>query len=123
MPGSQFYSLVPVVVATFLPLSSIWASTATKGNANIAAPNQWHNRHQPSTFRGQRTPAYSSEKGLIHTTVNTECTLVDGRSDSVSTSSPRKPGHNDSRDRDSIDLEMQKMGHIRVDRGYSVRSD
>lgn len=114
---------MPVVVATFLPLSSIWASTATKGNANIAAPNQWHNRRLPSTFRGNRTPAYSSEKGLIHTNVNTECTLVDDRSNSLSGSSPRKPGHTDSRDRDSIDLEMQKMGHIRVDRGYSVRSD
>ncbi|KAF2172386.1 hypothetical protein M409DRAFT_50094 [Zasmidium cellare ATCC 36951] len=123
IPGSQLYTMTPVVVATFLPLSSIWASTSTKGNNNIAAPHQWHNRREKSTLRNPGTPAYSSEKGLLPTTVNTDCTLVDDRSASVSEPSPRKPGHADSGERDSIDLEMQKMGRIRVDRAYSVRSD
>lgn len=115
LPGSQIQSMVPVVVATFLPLSSIWASTNTDGNANIAAPAQWHNRRHPSTMN-KSSHGYSSEKGLLHTTVNTDCTLVD-RQQSVSEPTPTKSG------RDSIDLEMQKMGRIRVDRAYSVRSD
>ncbi|KAK4507954.1 hypothetical protein PRZ48_001689 [Zasmidium cellare] len=123
LPGAQLYTFVPVVVATFLPLSSIWASTATKGNNNIAAPHQWHNRREDSTLRNTHRAAYSSEKGLLPTTVNTDCTLVDDRSASMSQPSPRKPGYTESGDRDSIDLEMQKMGRIRVDRGYSVRSD
>ncbi|KAF7185032.1 Pheromone alpha factor receptor [Pseudocercospora fuligena] len=115
---SQIYSLMPMVVATFLPLSSMWASTNTKSD-NIAAPHQVKRNRDvvvsPHTKAGGSSGNYTSDKELLG-----DSTLV-GDGDS-----PTKASHVGS-DRDSIDFEIQKMGgygqKIHVDRTYTVRSD
>lgn len=108
--AAQVNSLMPCVVATFLPLSSMWAATNTN-NINIAAPHQVKRNRE--IVIGPRTTSNTggsgrqqSEKELV-----SDDTLI-------GEDSPRKETH------DEIDLEMQNVpGHVHVDRTYSVRSD
>ncbi|USW46785.1 hypothetical protein Slin15195_G001040 [Septoria linicola] len=108
--AAQVYSLMPCIVATFLPLSSMWAATNTN-NVNIAAPHQLKRNRE--LIIGPRTTGHSgggdrsqSEKQLV-----SDDTLI-------GEDSPKQESHQDR------DLEMQKgPGYIHVDRTYSVRSD
>lgn len=110
---------MPVVVAVFLPLSAIWASTSTSGNVNIAAPKQWQQRRTATS----ESTGTSNEKKLLDT-AGTDTLVADGRAESFSGASPQKHGHHATAERDSIDLEMAKMGHsISIKHSYSVRTD
>ncbi|PIB01741.1 hypothetical protein CB0940_00609 [Cercospora beticola] len=111
--ASQIYTLMPVVVGTFLPLSSMWAATNTN-NINIAAPHQV--KRNRDIALGPRTPGHTadnersqSEKALV-----CDDTLIGD-------DSPKKVIHQDGT---SVDVELGNgPGYIHVDRTYSVRSD
>lgn len=115
---SQLYSLMPMIVATFLPLSSMWASTNTKKD-NIAAPHHVKRNRavvvSPTSKTGGSSSNYFSEKELLG-----DSTLIGD------VETPTKPRH-DSADRDSLDYEIQETSgygrQIQVDRTYTVRSD
>lgn len=114
---------MPAVVAVFLPLSAIWASTSTNGNINIAAPQQW--QHRPSAGSSAQY-GRSCDKQLLTATVQSADTYgADGRAESFSGASPKKYGHSATVERDSIDLEMAKVGgqNIQINRTYNVRTD
>lgn len=111
--GSQIQSLMPCVVATFLPLSSMWASTNIN-NVNIAAPHHVNRNRNIVVGSVGKSETNASHKQLLtaDTLVGDDC--------------PKKPGVHFSSpsDRDSIDLEMHKTGNqIQIDRTFSVRSD
>ncbi|CAK4033906.1 Pheromone P-factor receptor [Lecanosticta acicola] len=119
--NAQLYSFMPVVVAVFLPLSGMWASTSTNGNNNIAAPQQWQQRKNTAA---QQYSQGSRDKQLLGTAGTSDTLVADGRAESFSGASPSKHGHVATVERDSIDLEMAKMGHqVKINRSYSVRSD
>lgn len=113
---------MPLVVATFLPLSSMWAST-NPSNINIAAVRK-PVAYKPGMMVGGSTnaSAYSTEKEYLTATFNSQGTLVNETE--AETADPRKLGGHASARRDSIDVELAKMGHdIIVDRTYSVRNN
>lgn len=108
--ASQVNSLMPCVVATFLPLSSMWAATNTN-NLNIAAPNQVKRNRDIATAPRKTGDTGGSGRPQSEKELVSDDTLI-------GEDSPRKETH------DEIDLEMQKgPGYIHVDRTYSVRSD
>lgn len=122
MISAQLSSVVPLVVATFLPLSSMWAST-NPSNINIAAIRK-PMVHEPGMMIGGSTNAsgYSTEKEYLTTTFNSQGTLVNETQEEAS--NPKKLGAHASAQRDSIDVELAKMGHdIIVDRTFSVRNN
>lgn len=111
---------MPLVVATFLPLSSMWAS-ANPSNINIAAIRK-PMAYKPSLMPGGSTNnSNSTEKEYLTATFNSQGTLVNESHEEAS--NPKKLGTHASARRDSIDVELAKMGHdIIVDRTYSVRN-
>lgn len=114
---------MPLVVATFLPLSSMWAST-NPSNINIAAVRK-PTGYKPGMMVGSSVNtngSYSTEKEYLTTTFNSQGTLVNETQEEAS--NPKKLGGHASARRDSIDVELAKMGHdIIVDRTYSVRNN
>lgn len=113
---------MPLIVATFLPLSSMWAS-ANPSNINIAAIRK-PVPYKPGLMPGGSTQnsGYSTEKEYLNTTFNSQGTLVHETQEEAS--NPKKLGAHASARRDSIDVELAKMGHdIIVDRTYSVRNN
>lgn len=122
---------MPVVVATFLPLSAMWASTNTKTGNNIAAPCQAHGQGNfvagPSMCGAIAGPPAPIEKDRLTTTFGTdfETLVTNGIRGSSYSSNPKEPGtHITARaSRDSIDMELEKMGRaINVKRTVSVNS-
>lgn len=114
---------MPLVVATFLPLSSMWAST-NPTNINIAAIRK-PTAYKPGMMIGDSTNSSSyspNEKEYLTTTFNSQGTLVNETQEEAS--NPNKMGAHASARRDSIDVELAKMGHdIVVDRTFSVRNN
>ena len=118
---------MPLLVAVFLPLSAIWASTNTTKNINIAAPYQWRKQNLRKSMTADSNN-YTNEKGHLTSNSTTGGTLVDERNESFSGASPSSKkagmGHKATTSRDSIDLELEKGDHrIHVDHSYSVRSE
>lgn len=115
---------MPLVVATFLPLSSMWAS-ANPSNINIAAVRK-PMAYKPSMVPGNSIASNSTanEKSYLNSTFSPQGTLVNETDEEAA--NPKKIGTYASarRDRDSIDVELAKMGHdIIVDRTYSIRNN
>jgi hypothetical protein len=92
LKNEQVNSFMPVVVAVFLPLSAIWASTNTNQN-NIAAPYQFQGQSPSKDSPGGRSAGSRrpTEKQPLRTTFGTDNeTLVSSHADDSALSSPVK---------------------------------
>nr|OQO29492.1 hypothetical protein B0A51_03020 [Rachicladosporium sp. CCFEE 5018] len=137
MRGAQLGSFVETLVAIFLPLSSMWASTDVKSRRVAMPANNPAHRAIPVGHSAYTTDdGYSSKRKLVDD--DTVDTLVASSQTPTSShhNSPVKleargepkvsvtAGHRESYMSDTDDLEMQKIGqNVRVDRSYTVRSD
>jgi pheromone alpha factor receptor len=130
-----------MVVAIFLPLSSMWASFNTSNNASAANMRQ-ADVYRPNMIIGQDTTrntsrsangntsngtsgTFASERPL-NASFNTQGTLVNSPS-MEAINNPQKLGAKgfagvNTAERDSLELEMRQHG-IAQGRSYSVRSD
>lgn len=106
-----------VIVAIFLPLSAMWASTNVS-NSNIAAPFLGSGGASTPTDRSNRSTGVRG----FSTTIGTLDTLTNNTG---SSSTVKEPGaHITVRPSgDSIDLELEMIGRsINVTRTYSINS-
>lgn len=101
----------------------MWAS-ANPSNINIAAVRN-PMVYKPSMIPGgsfDSSKSSATEKDYLTSTFNTQGTLVNETEEEIM--NPKKLGGHASARRDSIDVELAKMGHdIIVDRTYSVRNN
>jgi hypothetical protein len=132
LKNEQVNSFMPVVVAVFLPLSAVWASTNTNQN-NIAAPYQFR---QPADMKGSsgafggRTggSGRATDKQPLTTTFGTDNdTLVSSNAHDSALSSPIREACTEviACRGDSIsDQELGLIGQqqIKVKRTVSVHS-
>ncbi|EGP92304.1 unnamed protein product [Zymoseptoria tritici ST99CH_3D7] len=143
LASTQVYSLMPMVVAIFLPLSSMWASFNTNKTNSVTNMRQ-PNVYRPNMIIGQdttqnsgkntnisgtsnstaTTSSFASDKRRLNLSFNTQGTLVNSISEEE-VNNPQKLGPSATvavMDRDSLELEMRQHG-IAQGRSYSVRSD
>ncbi|TKA73214.1 hypothetical protein B0A55_07771 [Friedmanniomyces simplex] len=140
--GIQINSLVPTVVAIFLPLSGMWASAQTANAKLVRSDSRFHRAVPIGATDLSSAKAYGSTK-----TTDTADTLVDndyddnnnttttpyhhgGRTKTTATRSEDNPrvgggaGPEMSMVEDPTELQRLKGGGaVVVDRTYSVRSD
>lgn len=132
-----------MVVAIFLPLSSMWASFNTNKTNSVTNMRQ-PNVYRPNMIIGQdttqnsgkntnisgtsnstaTTSSFASDKRRLNLSFNTQGTLVNSISEEE-VNNPQKLGPSATvavMDRDSLELEMRQHG-IAQGRSYSVRSD
>lgn len=137
---------MPMVVAIFLPLSSMWASFNTTNNISVANMRQ-ADVHRPNMIIGQDTTqnsrnaggtntsdstavgtaSFASDKRRLNASFNTKGTLVNSLSDEA-VNNPKNLGPSAfagvNAKRDSLEMEMRQHGiGIQQGRSFSVRSD
>ncbi|KAK4888523.1 pheromone alpha factor receptor [Elasticomyces elasticus] len=123
--GIQINSLVPTVVAIFLPLSGMWASAQTANEKLVRADSRFHRAIPIGATDLSSAKAYGSTK-----TSDTADTLVDDDDDLPyhgTASRSKTTARSEDTPREMEMARDAEMGYLRngvvVDRTYSVRSD
>ncbi|KAK5114085.1 hypothetical protein LTR62_002654 [Meristemomyces frigidus] len=143
--GHQIQSFVPTIVAVFLPLSGMWASTQTNSSKLIRSDSRFRRAIPVGATDLSSAKAYGSGKAVSD---GTDTLVEDDEDDGLDTthghyacstspdggkmtirSKSRSQGQGqhagDGKSNFGEDLEMQAFGknEVVVDRTYSVRSD
>ncbi|KAK0267764.1 pheromone alpha factor receptor [Friedmanniomyces endolithicus] len=133
--GIQINSLVPTVVAIFLPLSGMWASAQTANEKLVRSKSRFHRAVPVGATELSSAKAYGSTK-----TSDTADTLIDDDLDEDDNTAAAYHHHGSGRSRTTAmrsedtprggvemgmveDPQRLKTGAVVVDRTYSVRSD
>ncbi|KAK0940170.1 pheromone alpha factor receptor [Friedmanniomyces endolithicus] len=133
--GIQINSLVPAVVAIFLPLSGMWASAQTPNEKLVRSESRFHRAVPVGATDLSSAKAYGSTK-----TSDTADTLIDDDLDEDDNTTTTTYHHGSGRSRTAAmrsedtprggvemgmveDPQRLKTGAVVVDRTYSVRSD
>ncbi|KAK1062473.1 pheromone alpha factor receptor [Friedmanniomyces endolithicus] len=133
--GIQINSLVPTVVAIFLPLSGMWASAQTANEKLVRSESRFHRAVPVGATDLSSAKAYGSTK-----TSDTADTLIDDDLDEDDNTAAAYHHHGSGRSRTTAmrsedlprggvemgmveDPQRLKTGAVVVDRTYSVRSD
>ncbi|KAK1065347.1 pheromone alpha factor receptor [Friedmanniomyces endolithicus] len=133
--GIQINSLVPTVVAIFLPLSGMWANAQTANEKLVRSESRFHRAVPVGATDLSSAKAYGSTK-----TSDTADTLIDDDLDEDDNTAAAYHHHGSGRSRTTAmrsddlprggvemgmveDPQRLKTGAVVVDRTYSVRSD